>query len=80
MQLQWRFYIKVFYQSKRRKSVGFWWVPGHTDMPHNEVAFVAAREAVMHGVCQLNELDAVMFALVFFRLVLFKARQVDPYR
>jgi hypothetical protein len=49
-------------------------------MHDSEVAIAAAREAVMHGVCYLNELWALMIALVFFWLVFFKARQMDPYR
>jgi hypothetical protein len=70
----------VIYQNKCRKSVDFWWVPGYTDMPDSEVAIAAAREAVMDGVCHLNELWALMIALILYWLVFFKARQMDPYR
>jgi hypothetical protein len=70
----------MIYQNKCRKSVDFWWVPGYTDVPDSEVAIAAAREAVTHAFCHVNDLWAAMIALVFFWLVFYKARQMVPYR
>jgi hypothetical protein len=56
---------QVFHQNKARKSLVFWWVPGHTGMPDSE--------AVLHGVCHLDELWEVMFAPIFFWHIFIKA-------